>query len=787
MFPRHLKFVSYLSFFILEWLTVNVSEIMPAEQMNALRVEETLHARSFPDWSLFEFSPDGRWLVYVVQDEQRMNSNGKKVGPAGTIPSYGKGTDIWILDLQTGEARNLTNERGNNWNPKWSPDGHCLAFLSDRDGSGNARLWVWDGVKNNLRRVSEADLKQWDPIEWDPNSSRVLVTAMPPSTSPDASARPVQPTAEGRDTAAGNVRTTVVVYESNGIKRGIEGPSSSDPWDLNDSLRSLAWLDILTGQTTLLVRNRRIQTYRLSPNGLSVAYTVPQRFQNPPSQQILFDLVVLTIATMKERTVAKDIPLWFEGDFSWSPNSTLLTYRTGGPDQKLLHDCYIVSGAGGLPRNVTHFSEPQQSSPYLSKVSWWDKDGTNIYFIDDGALWKASFRQDRPRLLAQIAHHRMGWRSFPQSKTSLEAIDEGTAVLAVAQDTEGRQEGFYKINLNDGGVTKLLERGQCYTCGNAWLPYAITPGRHGVAYVAEDAQHGYDLWLSDTAFKVPHRLTRLNPQLDKYRLGSAQLIDWLSDDGERLQGALLLPSDYREGKRYPLITAVWGGKQLSKAFDRFGFIWTKTGEKFTDFNMQLLATRGYAVLLPDSPWRDGHPMAGLAKTVLPGVNKVIEMGIADPNRLGLMGLNDKDGIDDVLALIVQTPRFRAAVDLGGAGDLMSLYQELSKTQATSEINSLERLLGGPPWQLPERYRENSPFLYLNKVETPLLVLRGAQDGSRLKFFGDQTFVALQRLGKNVQYARYENDDHFPGGCPKRLDPSNRILAWFDRYLGRSPK
>jgi len=768
-------------------LSSSVPEIVSGQQLNALPVEDTLHNRVFPDWSLFEFSPDERWLLYVVQDDERARSNDRDGDLRGGIPGYGRGTDIWILNLESGAARNLTSEKGDNWLPKWSPDGHFLAFLSDRDGSGQARLWVWDAMKNDLRKVSDTELKQWFPIEWAPDSHSVFVTAMPPSPPPELSVKRIQPTAEGRKTSLGNVQSPkVVVYESNRIKRGDERASTSDPWDLNDSLRNLVRVDIVTGQTTLVVHDQRVQTYRLSPDGLSLGYTVPKRFEKPGSQQILFDLVVLTIATMQERIVAKDIRLWFEGDFSWSPDGTILTYRTGGPDQELMHDCYVVSAKGGSPRNITHFSTPKRSSG-MSKVSWWNESGSHIYFIDDGALWQASPSQDRATALAQITHHKMGWRSFPQSETSLDAIDDDTSVLVVAHDDEGQQEGFYKINLTNGDITRLLEEGQCYTCGNAWLPYVVTRDRHHVAYVAEDAQHGFDLWLSDTAFKAPRRLTHLNPQFDKYRLGSAQLIDWLSDDGERLQGALLLPSDYQGGKRYPLIVGVWGGKQLSRAFHRFGFVWTKIDEKFTEFNMHLLATRGYAVLLPDSPRLEGKPMAELAKTVLPGVNKVINMGIADPDSIGLMGLNNGGGIDDVLALIVQTRRFKAAVDVGGTGDLAGLYGDPGKTEVAPEIDAIERVMGGTPWQVPARYRENSPFFYLDRVETPLLILRSARDGSGLKFSGDQTFVSLRRLGKDVEYARYEDEDHFPRSYANQLDYSNRILTWFDKYLKPSPK
>jgi dipeptidyl aminopeptidase/acylaminoacyl peptidase len=96
-------------------------------------------------------------------------------------------------------------------------------------------------------------------------------------------------------------------------------------------------------------------------------------------------------------------------------------------------------------------------------------------------------------------------------------------------------------------------------------------------------------------------------------------------------GALLLPSNYLKGNRYPLIVWVYGEDNLSDQLDHFGL--ADPGP----FNLQMLATRGYEVLLPDAPQHLGTPMLDLAKTILPGVDKVISMGIADPDRLGVMG------------------------------------------------------------------------------------------------------------------------------------------------------
>src|SRR5262249_39658024 len=160
-------------------------------------------------------------------------------------------------------------------------------------------------------------------------------------------------------------------------------------------------------------------------------------------------------------------------------------------------------------------------------------------------------------------------------------------------------------------------------------------------FLSEDATHPPDLWLAESAFRAPRQLTHLNPQLDRYRMGSARLISWLSDDGTPLRGAVLLPPHYEEGNRYPLL--VWLCPKLRwNELCACGF-----GEFPSPWNMQLFATRGYVVLFPDIPAI--KPMNALAKAVLPGVNKLVELGIADPERLGTMG--HSQGGTAVMALI----------------------------------------------------------------------------------------------------------------------------------------
>ena len=187
-------------------------------------------------------------------------------------------------------------------------------------------------------------------------------------------------------------------------------------------------------------------------------------------------------------------------------------------------------------------------------------------------------------------------------------IVDRSSLLVVTHDNDGKQDGVYITNLETGHSWPLLEQGRCYTCVLDEPSLAASPDGRRIAYVAEDATDLPDLWLSDAGLQSRRQLTRLNPHFDPRFMGRARLIEWLSDGGGRLKGALLLPSDYHPGRRYPLVTYVYGGALLSNRFDRFGL--ANTGP----LNMQLFCDPRICSFLARYPATGGYSHA------IPGEN-----------------------------------------------------------------------------------------------------------------------------------------------------------------------
>jgi dipeptidyl aminopeptidase/acylaminoacyl peptidase len=744
--------------------------------VDPLPVESAINLREFAEFAPVSVSPDGRRVAYTIKDERKIDTMDPKTHEQTDQARFWAGTEIWIQNLLTGEVIRITEGKGNNWLPVWSPDGHYVAYLSDLGNSGQTQLWIWDEATGETKRVSERGLRTYQ-IGWLPDSTRVVVTAPPRR---DQHEGPAHEDSNYQDVEPSKLHpapgSSVTVYEWRGDAESETKNSVSDPWNLDEHLRDLIAINIANGDVTTLVPDRRISWYRVAPDGGSVACTIPERFENPDSQQVLFDLVVVALGNREERTIAREIRLDLDGDaFSWSPTGQQLSFHAGGMDEKNF-DCYVIDLPSCSLRDVTVF--PTSPAPRRkSSTPLWDAYG-HIYLVKDGNLWKADVRGGRATLVGRIPEREIT-QLISGTGNALWTVDRGKSTIVVTHDASAKQDGFFKIDLDNGHTAALLENGQCYTCFNSPQQITVTPDGRRVLYTAEDAEHPPDLWINDAEFDSPRRLTHLNTQFDAYKMGKARLLSWRSDDGEQLQGALLLPSDYREGARYPLIVWVYGGALLSDDLHHFGL--ASAGP----FNMQLLATRGYAVLLPDAPLHLGTPLLDLEKTVLPGVDKAIELGIADPDRLAVIG--HSFGGYSTLSLIVQTTRFEAAIEIGGPGNLLDIYGEMDQDGRAFGIPLLERgqgLMGGTPWQFRDRYIENSPAFYLDRIETPLLIVQGSKDRVVSPFLADEIFVELRRLGKEVEYAKYGSEGHSPPywRYADQVDFCNRMIRWLDDHL-----
>jgi len=759
----------------------SASAALGQKRLEPLPVKEALKTLSLSNFTSIEVSSDARLVAYTLNDNARKSQavrsrslqDLERIG----IPRNADYCDIWISDTVTGTTTNLTQGRGTSWAPVWSPNGKYLAFYSDRDGI--PALWLWERSSGTLRKASDAIVRTRNETSvprWTPDSKRIVIRVLPKGlTLTDADTLLNKP-ATPIDNSTGPSKepgSSVTLFHSKTHTSAPEKVASG----LNDYLviftADIAVVD-LEKKSTNRVANRIIaETYWLSPDGTNIAVLVYKGRQSQQNLQAIFDLVVISLDDGRARTLVSGFGSDALIPISWSPDGKFLGYMTFG--QVVKNDCWIVPVSGGEPRNVTRGEHPSFDNTLLYRGPLWDASGTYIYLLAGDSLWRASVNDGRAAPIATIPQRTLRHIVSNNGRT-IWTSKAGSAVV-VTSDEETKKEGLYRINLTTGQFEKLLEENKSFGFVPS-LRITVSSEQQKLIYTSQSAAQPEEIWTSDVSEFRPRQLTHVNPIFDEYVMGEGRMIEWQTLNGEKARGALLLPAGYTPGKRYPLIVYQYPGSNWSNYGNLFGFSPFSNAVE----NWQFFATRGYAVLVADVPAKPETYMKDIAAAVLPGVDKLIDLGIADADRIGVTG--QSNGGYGVLSLIVQTDRFKAAIDRMGPGNLISQYTQMTEEGVSVYTGEMVQRTGGSLWEKRDKFIENSPMFYFDRVKTPLLIIQGTADRQVMVARSDEVFVSLRFLGKEVEYARYGGESHGVSewSYANQVDYLNRVIAWFDLWL-----
>jgi dipeptidyl aminopeptidase/acylaminoacyl peptidase len=730
------------------------------------------------------FSPDSKWVASVVCDP-----SARAKDKAGTMTimvatrgaaMYSFGCDIQLSPIDGSQQRNITGSIGNNWAPAWSPDGKTIAFYSDRGGAPH--LWLWDRESGATRRASEAVVRTGvgtQRPQWLRDGSAIVVTLRPEGMT-DAELDADLPPKAGEKVAPDANGSTVQVYRSGETGEGADKKGQGSGGVMVRYMSDLAKIDIRSGKATAIARKANALAPLLSPDGSQLMY-----FERKPGGGGTLihpqDLVLVDVATGSRRVLAADVPT-YEGVASWAPDGKRIAYLTAsaagsgtlttGGSSQTRGTLVVIPAAGGEPRLFVP-AEKTEGFDSDEQRPLWSEDGSALYVIGDNRVWRATLTDGRVTPLTKKPDVKI---------TSIVPADNGRTAwtppggpIAITTSDPATLRSAFQVVAADGKLTGRLEEQKRYAVRFDML--RASPDGQFLVFNAESSAAPEDRWATTRDFTPPTRVTHLNPQVEKYPPGESRIIDFRNTDGEPLHAALFLPAGYEAGKRYPLIVLVYASGMGSRDVNSFGV------DYMGEYNYQILTTRGYAILTPDIPVHTGTPMRDLMKSVMPAIDKVIQLGIADPDRLGVTG--QSNGGYSTLALITQTNRFKAAVMNSGFGDLVGFYGSMNRTDGSGSWHPWLEKLGGamqvPPWENPMRYVENSPIFYLDKIQTPLIIQAGADDEAIVPY-SDQVFVALKRLDKNVTYLRYRDESHLLERHANKLDYWSRILPFWDKYL-----
>ncbi|MGH9833966.1 MAG: prolyl oligopeptidase family serine peptidase, partial [Blastocatellia bacterium] len=324
------------------------------------------------------------------------------------------------------------------------------------------------------------------------------------------------------------------------------------------------------------------------------------------------------------------------------------------------------------------------------------------------------------------------------------------------------ERGLVKYNRASKQMTDLVKDARIYS------NFRLSKNGKTFVFSAAEGNRPADLFVADAAFKTVRRLTDANPQLKAKRLAKTELISYLDVDGTRSYGVVYYPVDYEPGKKYPTVFNIY--------------------EQFFDNTFQgtinVLTNNGYAVAQPSVNLEQGFPGEAWVKGVTAAANKLIEMGVADPERLGVQGTSYGGYATNLL--ITQTNRFKAAINISGKVNMVSFYTD-SPRLGVRNIHAPEKSqdrIGATLWQQPQKYIAHSAIMFADRIKTPLLLMTGEQDHNVPARQAMEMYYALRRLGKEVAWVSYTNGGHgMPTSTIEEVkDYHQRILDWYNDHL-----
>jgi dipeptidyl aminopeptidase/acylaminoacyl peptidase len=318
-----------------------------------------------------------------------------------------------------------------------------------------------------------------------------------------------------------------------------------------------------------------------------------------------------------------------------------------------------------------------------------------------------------------------------------------------------------RIDVGSKAVTPVVRDSRLYT--------GVRLSHDGSTFIfaLSDGDRSADLHVADARFTSVRKLSDVNPWFATKQLPKSELVAYRDADGKQLYGVLRYPIGYEKGRAYPTVFEIY------ESFFDNGF----------SGRAAFLTNHGYAVFMPSVNLVVGRPGEAWVKGVTSAANRLIEMGVADPDRLGVHGTS-YGGYATAL-LITQTDRFKAAINISGKVDMVSFYTDSPRlgVRNTHAPEKSQDRIGGTLWEYPERYLEHSAILHADRIKTPLLNITGDQDPNVPSSQSREMYYALRRLGKEVEWVRYVNGGHRPPNSnAESIDFEGRILAWYDKHL-----
>ena len=408
-------------------------------------------------------------------------------------------------------------------------------------------------------------------------------------------------------------------------------------------------------------------------------------------------------------------------------------------------------------------------------IAGWMQDESAVLVYSKHDIWSFNTTTFKGMRLTQGAksniRYRVKW--LDKKKTAFTATDK---LYLHAKNLIDKQTGIAQFSLAEGKLTQLASGEVRYSL--------IKKAKHSdtLLFTKQDYHTFPDIWQTNNSFKQVQKITQLNPQTSDFTWGEKpELISYKGWNGEELQGTLIKPAGYQKGDKVPVL--IYFYRYMSHR--HYNFPDMKLNHRP---NLPMFTSNGYAVFLPDIRFEIGYPGLSSTKTMINAAKKLIDLGVAHPDKIGLQG-HSWAGYQSAF-MITQTDMFKAVVSGAPVSNMTSAYGGIrlksGKTRQFQYETGQSRL-GKSLFEAPELYIENSPLFYADKVNTPILIMFGDRDDAVPWHEGVQYYLALQRAGKDAMFLQYHDEPHHLKQFANQLDFSIRSMEYFEHHLKGKPK
>ncbi|HXV62350.1 MAG TPA: S9 family peptidase [Vicinamibacteria bacterium] len=446
----------------------------------------------------------------------------------------------------------------------------------------------------------------------------------------------------------------------------------------------------------------------------------------------------------------------------WSPDGTEIAFvsnRTENPDANDNTDLFLVPASGGDPRQLT-------TNPGADRSPAFSPDGRFIahvsvtepeliwYAIDQLAVVPAD--GGRARVLTATLDRNVRRPRFSA---------DGAHIVFLLEDS-GNQH-LARIDLEGNRIERLVD-------GPVELSdFHVSPSGE-LAFLQSEPHLPPEVFAWSNGGS--RRLSHVNDVLlSDVRLGEVENVHFESRDGTPVEGFITKPPDFERGKPYPTLLWIHGGpvSQYATGFEAMWQVFAGAGYVVVAANPR--GSSGYGKDFSRAIWADWGNKD--FEDVMAAVDHAIELGYADPQRLGVGGWSYGGILTNYV--ITKTDRFQAATSGASETNYLACYgNDHYQHEWEKEL--------GLPWENVERYIDLSPFTHVANIVTPTLILCGEHDWNVPLSQSEQLYQALKRRGVETTLVIYPGQSHSIRKPSYQKDRYERYLAWFGRFLGEGP-